>query len=158
MGVRTEQDRARERARHMVDLLARDEIEQLSGVAGEVIGDEATERRQLYPLLVEITDACAQMINGRAGEIAPQTLFVLDLVGEDEQDIDIDQIPPALRALLRAILALLEQHRDDAEFQLSMAADDPHQRGRLDALVHGLLCVQSLLSAGGRANAPAWLL
>lgn len=159
MGVRTQQDRARERARHMVDLLAHDDYNGLAGSTKSVVTDNATQRELLFPLLVEVTEASAQMIKAQAGDSdAEETAYVLDVDSSDGTEADIDALPPALCALLRGILAWLEEHHDDAYFQLSLAAADPCARGRLDALVHGLLCVFSLLDKQqARDHAPLWL-
>jgi len=158
MGVRTQQDRARDRARHMVHQLAHDDYDGLADSTKEVVIDGAAERELLYPVLLEVTDASARMIKAQVTGPEPGTAFVLDLDGPDGTDVDVDRLPPALRALLRGILAWLEGHHDDAYFQLSLAAGDRSVRGRLDALLHGLLCMFSLLEGQkSRAHAPLWL-
>lgn len=158
MGVRTQQDRARERARSMVDLLDNEDFDGLAGEAAELIGDGAADADLFFPLLVEVADACAQMIQARAPDCGPESAYVVDVVREDGTAVAIDELPPALRALLRGVLAGLAEHRDDELFQLDLATRDPQLGGRLDALVHGLLCVSSL-AGDGRADgyAPEWL-
>ena len=158
MGVRTQQDRARERARSMVELLGRDDFDGLAGQTAELIGDGAADRDLFFPLLVEVTDACAQMIHARAPGGGPETAYVVDVADDDGEQVGIDELPPALRALLRGVLAGLEDHRDDELFQLDLAARDPDLRGRLDALVHGLMCVGALLrEESSGEHAPEWL-
>lgn len=158
MVLRTEQERAREQVRRMLGALAREDLSDLQAVAGGLIGTAAGEPELLRPALAEMCTAIAQMVHAKAGPAGPDSAFVVDLVNEGSEPVDIDALPPALRALLRAVLAQLQEHPADADYQLSMAARDPRARGRLDALVHGLLCTNSLLEQD-RAwrGAPSWL-
>lgn len=142
----------------MVDLLGGDDFDGMAGQAAELIADGAADADLFFPLLVEVTDACTQMIRARAPDGGPETAYVVDVASEDGAAVPIDELPPALRALLRGVLAGLEEHREDELFQLDLAARDPELRGRLDALVHGLLCVSSLLGEGrSSGHAPEWL-
>jgi hypothetical protein len=56
-----------------------------------------------------------------------------------ENPVVIDELDPALRAVLRAVLAQLNGDDDDARFQLSLVEADPEPLSRLDALWHVLL-------------------
>lgn len=125
----------------MVSALGRDDLSELEHSTSKLIVDDA---ELLYPALAETATAIAEMVRARAGESGQDTAFRID-VADEYGAVDIDELPPALRALLRAVLALLESQTDDARFQLAMAAGAAQAKGRLDALVHGLVCTSSLL-------------
>lgn len=157
MATGTSQDQARAQVRQMVAVLRRPDWAELATMTHELLGDVEHPGELLYPTLAETTTAIAAMIEARAGESGPNTMFVLDVASE-EGTVDADAAPPAPRALLRAVLASLEKHPEDARDQLAMACTDPRPSGRLDAVVTGLMCLQSLLDReSGAPGTPRWL-
>lgn len=158
MGVHTQQDRARERTRDLMRLLTSDDIDGMAGSTADLVTDHGADRELFFPVLVEITNACAQLIEASASISGPDTAYVVDIASQDGSDVAIDELPAALRALLRAILARLEQHHEDQQWQLSLAVRDPELRGRLDALTHGLECLAGLTADSSAPNTlPSWL-
>lgn len=158
MGVHTQQDRARERARALMWHLNSDDVAGMAGAAADLVTDEGADRELFFPVLVEITTACAQLIEASASISGPDTAYVMDLAAQDGSDVAIDELPAALRAVLRAILARLEQQHDDQQWQLDMAVRDPELRGRIDALTHGLECLAGLTATSSAPDSlPSWL-
>lgn len=158
MGVRSQQDRARERACDLLDLLAGEDFDGLAGSTATLLVDDGADRDLLFPLLVELTDACTQLITIDDPVRSSETAYVVDITDEDGEEVAIDELPAALRALLRAVLAGLEGHRDDQLFQLELAVTESDVQGKLDALTHALGSV-SELAARPRTHdeLPAWL-
>lgn len=158
MGVRTQQDRARERTRALMRQLTNDDIDGMAGATADLVADEGGDRELFFAVLVEITNACAQLIEASASISGPDTAYVVDITSSDGSEVAIDELPAALRALLRAILARLEQQHDDQRWQLGMAVRDPELRGRLHALTHGLECLAELTGESSAPDGlPNWL-
>lgn len=156
MATRTEQSRAREHVCRMISALSRADLSELETSIGSLISDGGDDRDLFYPVLAEMAEAIAQMARGRAGPSGPDTAFIVEIVDDEDRAVGIDELSPALRAVVRAVLALLEDHPLDARYQLEMAATDPDTGGRLDALLRALLFVRSLLDHDA-GDVPSWL-
>jgi len=95
----------------------------------------------------------------RVGCQPDDVTYALDLRDDEEFTVPIDELTPPLRATVRALLAELNGHTADAEYQLELALSERSLTTTLDVVVHALLWTIGLLEwceATG-APAPEWL-
>jgi hypothetical protein len=130
-------------AERLVKVVRRDDVEGLSALLTRVVSPP--DDRLYEPVLAELVTAVVRELRrDDADEGQPRGTYTADLVDADHNDVPIDEVDPALRAVLRAVLAQLNGDVDDARFQLSLVAADPEPLARLDALWHALLWVSVL--------------
>lgn len=134
------QDSARELAGQLVDVVDREDFDTLAGLVPRLIGRQAPEHSLLRPLLGELLTVLAHLVRARSSEISPGDVFSVELT----DDVEVDELPPPLRATLRAVLAELNDDHDNARLHLDFIAADPNPLGRLDALVHLVTWVHGL--------------
>jgi len=79
------------------------------------------QREQLRQVLAELFHASAAMVLRQLGGDDPGSAIVLDLRRADGSTVDIDELRPEVRAMVRALLAEAHEHHDDAETQISLA-------------------------------------
>lgn len=79
------------------------------------------QREQLRRVLAELLHASAAMVLRQIGGEDPGSAIVLDLRRADGSTVDIDQLRPEVRAMVRALLAVAHEHPDDVETQMSLA-------------------------------------
>lgn len=137
----------------LVEIARRDDVEALAGLLTRVVGPHGD--RLFEPVLAELVASVVRALRRNTGDREPGGTYTADLVDAADNDVDIDEVAPALRAVLRAVLAQLNDEADDARFQLSLVSADPDPLARLDALWHVLLWVSVLDDpSAGRAADP----
>ena len=110
-------------------------IDAVSRALPRMIGASAPDAGLFHPLCAELVTTVAQQVRAQAAA-GDGDLFTVALTGEGDEDVGIDDVQPPLRAVLRAVLAELNDDSDDAAAQLAFIATDPDPRGQADALVH----------------------
>ncbi|GAB3387349.1 hypothetical protein [Amycolatopsis echigonensis] len=83
---------------------------------------------------------CAAAVTDRFGPQPEDAVFTAVAVDEHAGAADVDDLPPAVRAALRAVLAELNGDFEALEVQLSLAVREP----RLTGVVHCLLWAAGL--------------
>jgi hypothetical protein len=144
------QQDARRLAASLLDVHGRRDFIGLAHLVTPMIGSRAPGRRLFGPLLAELVAVVARLIKARAGEGGD--VFTVGLTEEitkagghtAEAAVDIDELNPPLRAVLRAVLAELNGDPDATATQLKFASDGSDPLERLDALVHLLSWVDEL--------------
>lgn len=132
------QHSARDLAGRLVDVVGREDYDTLAGLVPMLVGRQA--HPLLRPLLGELLTGLARLVWERSSEIAPGDVFSIEIT----DDVGIDELPPPLRATLRAVLAELNDDPETAALHLDLVAADPSPLGRLDALVHLVTWVNGL--------------
>ncbi|WP_307849786.1 hypothetical protein [Qaidamihabitans albus] len=136
LGVRSITDR-------MLSVTRRHDMDMLAELITRLIGRHSPQRHLFEPVLLELVALIGRALQDRADRAArdENEMFVVDVLDDSDDDcaaVGIDEIQPALRAILRAVLATLNDDGDDARFQVGLVADDPDPLARLDAVVHAL--------------------
>ncbi|MFD4197302.1 hypothetical protein [Amycolatopsis thermoflava] len=122
-------------ADQLVDGLDRHDLDSVSRVLPRMIGADAPDAGLLRPLCAELVAVIAREVRARA---APEgaDLFTIALSDETDEAVPIDDLQPPLRAVLRAVLAELNQDGAGLAAQLEFIAGDPDPCGQIDALIH----------------------
>jgi hypothetical protein len=109
-------------------------------------------------MLAELLTAASSMVLRQTGGNAPGTAIVLDLRMADESTVDIDDIRPEVRAVVRAFLAEVNKHREDTEIQLDLALMGDAE-GLADGITLLLLWTASAMTWCEEHDEPAlgWL-
>jgi hypothetical protein len=107
----------------------------------------------------ELISAAVQMVSVRAGSVPAETLFAVDIRDDGDHAVAIDHLEPPLRATIRALLAELNGHPEDARFQLELALRDIDMEATLEVVVHALLWTIGMLEwcEEQGVEAPDWL-
>lgn len=113
-------------ARQLVRLARDGRFDTVSGIV-HLLTDPAMQQHELLrQVLTELLHAAASMMVRQIGGVGPNTAVVLDLRKTDGSIVDIDQLEPEVRAVVRALLAEVNGHPEDAAEQISLAlAGDP---------------------------------
>ncbi|MDQ0379433.1 hypothetical protein [Amycolatopsis thermophila] len=133
-------------ADQLVDDLGREDFESVSRLLPRMIGADAPEAGLLRPLCAELVTVTARLVRDRAAPDAGD-LFTVALADEDAGDVQIDELQPPLRAVLRAVLAELNHDAAGVDAQLEFITGDPDPCGQVDALVHLVSWAHDLLHA-----------
>ncbi|WP_019806583.1 hypothetical protein [Saccharomonospora halophila] len=143
----------------MLTDLRGDDAEGLATLLASVVAPDAPRRHLLCPLLGELVSMVAGDLRERAddGTEAPGVdrtvggseevgagTFTAELVDDEDEPFDIDDLDPAVRAVLRAVLAELNDDPGDVRFHLGLIGADPEPLARLDAVWHVLLWASML--------------
>jgi hypothetical protein len=137
----------RELAGRMLELARAKDLSTLAVLIGRLVGKRAPERHLLRPLLLELVGHTAEAIPTQRGS-HPREFFVADLSDQHGDGVEVDEVDPALRAMLRAVLAALNGATGDVVDQIDLVVDDRDPVAKSNAVVHGLLWVNQLTSGG----------
>nr|WP_157529448.1 hypothetical protein [Kibdelosporangium sp. MJ126-NF4]CTQ96809.1 hypothetical protein [Kibdelosporangium sp. MJ126-NF4] len=149
----------RVRARALV-VMARDgDTTGLVDALDRLLTEQACGGPGPHQIVGELISAAVQMVELRAGEVPAHTLFAVDIRDDTDHAVAIDHLDPPLRATIRALLAELNGHPDDARFQLELALRDIDLESTLEVVVHALLWTIGMLEwcEEQGVDAPDWL-
>jgi len=127
---------ARGTARQMVNLTRIGDHERVTLIVRLLTAPNPPSREPLRRVLVELLRAASAMVLRQIGGPGPDSAIVLDLRKVDGSTVDIDQLRPEVRAVVRALLAEAHQHPDDTAQQISLALE-----GESEGLTDGLTLV-----------------
>jgi hypothetical protein len=114
----------------LIELAGDGHVEELSCRIAELTAPGPGQRARLHGVLTELTRVCAKAVVANAGlaNLAdrpdPQTVMHVVVYDLDGAAVNVDDITPPVRALLRALLAELSNHPTDAAMQLDIALDN----------------------------------
>jgi len=111
--------RARGTARQLVNLTRFGDLDTVSLMV-RLLADPG-QRPRLRQVLTELLHASASMVLSQIGGDDPASAIELDLRRADGSNVDIDQLRPEVRAMVRALLAETHEHPEDTEDQISLA-------------------------------------
>jgi hypothetical protein len=150
------QTQARGAARQLVNLTRFGDLDTVSLMV-RLLADPG-QRSQLRLVLAELLRAAAAMVLCQAGDADPDSAIVLDLRKADGSTVDIDELRPEVRGMVRALLAETHGHPEDTETQIALAlAGEP--AGLTEGITMVLMWTVSALRwcESHDEPTPAWL-
>jgi hypothetical protein len=151
--------RIRIRAKALVTMARDGDTAGLVDALDQLSTERADGGPEPYLVVGELISAAVQMVSLRAGEMPAHTLFAVDIRDDGDEAVAIDNLEPPLRATVRALLAELNGHPEDARFQLELALRDIDVEATLEVVVHALLWTIGMLEwcEEQGVDAPDWL-
>ncbi|RSM90459.1 hypothetical protein DMH04_03045 [Kibdelosporangium aridum] len=128
-------------ARQLIGTMRGGDDESLVLEMARLSADRATGGRESHLIVCELISALAEMMLTASGpsESAEERVYGLELTGDDDRQLDIDQTSPPIRAAVRALLAQLNDHTEDTLFQVDLALREPEFKVTIEVFVHVLL-------------------
>ena len=151
-------ERARTTARLLVNLARAGDLEGVSKIVRLLTDPACPQYERLRQVLAELLRAAAAMVLRQTDGAGPGTAVVLDLRRIDGSTVDIDELRPEVRAMVRALLAEVNEHREDTYLQLTLALDGAAE-GLVDGVTLVLLWTVSAMAWCEEHDepAPGWL-
>jgi hypothetical protein len=151
-------ERARTTARLLVNLARIGDLDGVSRVVRLLTDPECPQLERLRQVLTELLSAAAAMVVRQTGGLGPETAIVLDLRRADGSTVDIDELRPEVRAVVRALLAEVNEHPEDTADQVTFALDG-EPVGLVDGVTLVLLWTVSAMNWCEEHDepAPGWL-
>jgi hypothetical protein len=128
--------RARDTGCLLVALARAGDLDSVTSVVRVLVAPNEQRRERLRHVLRELLGAAATMMLRQTQELGAEAAIVLDLRRIDGTAVDIDELRPEVRAMVRALLAEVNEHREDTSVQLDLAL-----AGEPDALADGVTLV-----------------
>jgi hypothetical protein len=152
------QTQARGTARQLVNLTRSGDLDTVSLIVRLLTAPSPPHREPLRHVLVELLDAATAMVLRQIGGTEHGCSIVLDLRKVDGSIVDIDQLCPEVRAVVRALLARAYHHPEDTEAQISLALAG-ESAGLTDGLTLVLMWTVSAMIWCEEHDepAPSWL-
>lgn len=151
----------RSQARYLVAVMDKGDNESIVLELARLTAERACGGRQSHLIIGELVEALATMLRTAAGPSGTESPnYALELTDDyDDKQIAIDETSPPVRASVRALLARLNEHTDDARFQVELALRDDSFQATLDVFTHILLWTIGALKwcDANRVPRPRWL-
>ncbi|MER7115635.1 hypothetical protein ABT332_14195 [Saccharomonospora azurea] len=153
----------RDLTERMVEVVRSEDVDQLARLLAQVVDPQGTRSELFTPVLTQLVGSIAGALRRRAdGDSTRESprdavgvdgapIFTAELVDTVDDDVAIDELDPALRAVLRAVLADLNGDAESTRIQLHLVSSDREPLARLDALWHALLWASMLGEDSGRS-------
>ncbi|WP_433471233.1 hypothetical protein [Saccharomonospora azurea] len=149
----------RDLTERMVEVVRSEDVDQLARLLAQVVDPQGTRSELFTPVLTQLVGSIAGALRRRADEDSTRDaggvdgapIFTAELVDTVDDDVAIDELDPALRAVLRAVLADLNGDAESTRIQLHLVSSDREPLARLDALWHALLWASMLGEDSGRS-------
>lgn len=93
----------------------------------------------LRAVIDELLDLSTGAVKALAGDPEPTVAYMLELCDDAGVPTDIDEVDPPQRAVIRALLARLAGHEEDAAVQLDIALASGDREDAADVLSTALL-------------------
>jgi hypothetical protein len=122
--------------------------------------DRAKGGRQSHLIASELIAALARMMFSAADpSTSDEPVYGLELSNNDNNEVGIDDTSPPVRATVRALLAELNGHPDEAVFQVDLALRDADLEVTLEVYTHALLWTIGMVKwcDGNGVPRPLWL-
>jgi hypothetical protein len=129
-------ERARTTARSLVNQARIGDLGSAAQAIRALADPGGPDRERLRRMLAELLSAAATMVLRQTGGTGPDTAVVLDLRRFDGSTVGIDDLRPEVRAVVRALLAEVNNHGADTGTQLDLAL-----KGDVEGLVDGVILV-----------------
>lgn len=151
------QQHPRSQARRLVDVMHRGDDESLVLELARLTADRVHGGRESHLIVCELLAALAQMLHTASGPGEPA--YGLEIADDDDNQIDIDDASPPVRAAVRALLAQLNHHPDDAGFQVDLALQEETLQATIEVFAHVLLWTMGMLKwcSDNNVPTPGWL-
>jgi hypothetical protein len=151
----------RSQARNLVAIMDRGDDESIMLELARLTADREQGGRASHLIVCELVSALAGMMVAAAGPSKPggEPSYGLELTNDDDHEIGIDDASPPVRAAVRALLAELNEHPEDALFQVDLALRDASFQATLEVFTHVLLWTIGMLKwcDANDVPRPQWL-
>lgn len=146
-------------ARQLVEYMRRNDDESMVLELARLTADRANGGREAHQVACELTTALAGMMLNASGPQSEEPSYGLELTNDDDQEITIDEASPPVRAAVRALLAELNEHHEDAVFQVDLALREATFKATLEVYAHVLLWTVGMLDwcDANHVPRPHWL-
>jgi hypothetical protein len=143
----------RDLTERMVAIVRSEDVDQLAALVSQIVDPRGPRSDLFTPVLAQLVRCLADTLRRRAATDPADdaervsddpAVFTAELVDTLDDEVAIDELDPALRAVLRAVLAELNGDTESARFQLAFVDADREPLARLDALWHALLWTSML--------------
>ncbi len=108
-------------AGQLINLVRAGELDTVVGSLNMLSYAGPAHRERLRLILASLIEAIGTMVTDKADSMEMSGAFAIDLRRADESAVDIDSLDPPVRATIRAILAQVNEHPDDAADQVDFA-------------------------------------
>ncbi|MBP2325770.1 hypothetical protein JOF56_006155 [Kibdelosporangium banguiense] len=133
-------------ARQLVGVTRRNDDESMVLEMARLTADRTNGGRESHLITCELIAALSQMMLTAAGPAEEQDrTYGLELTGDDNNALDIDQTSPPIRAAVRALLAELNGHSEETLFQVDLALRDNSFKATIEVLTHVVLWTIGML-------------
>nr|CEL20493.1 hypothetical protein [Kibdelosporangium sp. MJ126-NF4] len=123
----------------MVGVMRSGDDETLVLEMARLTADRANGGNDSRRIVSELISALATMMLTASGTSEEDNVYGLELMDDDDAQMDIDQTSPPVRAAVRALLAQLNRHTDEASFQVELALREDGFKPTVEVLAHVLL-------------------
>ncbi|GAB3467977.1 hypothetical protein [Actinophytocola sediminis] len=116
----------------------------------ETVADQGEQLRPyVRDVVAELIQVAATAVRDTAGTASGEIAFAVDLRGEDDTQLSVDELAPPVRATVRALLADLNGNQEDAAFQLDLVVRKLDPLTGLDTVRRALTMTVALLQWTG---------
>ncbi|QWF86046.1 hypothetical protein [Amycolatopsis sp. CA-230715] len=128
-------------------LLRHDLLDTLGDLICALVADEGERARAVFAaVFAELVDDAAAVLERTVGAAGPDEAYFAEIHDGNGDRVEVDELTPAVRAGVRAMLATLAGRGDDAAVQLGLAAGAPDPADRANAVVCLLFCADGQFS------------
>jgi hypothetical protein len=115
-------------------------------------------RDRLRQVLATLIEATASLLLQQAEPSPEYGMFGVDLRGQDGSSVQIDELDPPVRATIRALLAAVNGHPEDAADQVALAVSGS-TRATAEAVVMALRWTVNAVESCAESGVPLpdWL-
>jgi hypothetical protein len=124
-------------AGRLISLVRTGELDAVVGSLSMLSYAGPAHRERLRQILATLIEAIATMVTGKADSMDMTGAFTVDLRRDDQSAVGIDSLDPPVRAIIRAILAQVNDHPEDADDQIGFAVAGGRQ-ATIEAVVLAL--------------------
>ncbi|MET0233379.1 MAG: hypothetical protein ABW224_01940 [Kibdelosporangium sp.] len=150
----------RTQARQLIAVMRRNDDESMVLEMARLTADRSNGGRESYLIACELVAALSTMMITAAGPSDEEDRgYGLELTGDENDQLDIDETSPPIRATVRALLAELNGHAEETRFQVGLALRENSFQATIEVLAHVILWTIGMLEwcdANGVAR-PRWL-
>lgn len=147
--MRSEGTTAQATAHQLVHCVLDSDADGLTDALETVVDQGDQLRPYVRAVVAELIQVAATAVRDNADRQGCDLAFAVDLRDDDNSSVSIDQLAPPIRATIRALLADLNGHPEDAEFQLDLAVRQLDPMTGLDTVRRALTMTVALLQWTG---------
>ncbi|WP_344415415.1 hypothetical protein [Amycolatopsis minnesotensis] len=137
-------------SRELRYLLRHDRLDAVGDIICALTADESEHTRDtLGAVFAALIGEAAAGLERRVGPAGPDQAYFAEIHDGHGDRVEVDDLTPAVRAILRAMLATLCGRDGDAEVQLGLAVGAPEPVDRANAIVCLLFCADGQFSVAG---------
>lgn len=146
--MRSEETTAQVTAHRLVECVLDSDPDGLTTALETVVDQGDRLKPYVREVVAELIQVGATAVRGNVGP-GESPSFAVDLRDVDDDAVSIDELEPQVRATIRALLADLNGHPEDARFQLDLAVRELDPLTGLETVRRALTMTVALLQWSG---------